>query len=257
MAGNEIKSEVRTGVFTGKKKSSKTANKWDFFFNEGGEEDRKYSSFEPLHNLTELVEGNEYRYTVEHKPTGKTGDNGQPTFYHNIGRKARDGPYVIEALGPIESEPIAPPKGATQPQTGASSPQKAASPPQTGESQGRQAKSLHDAVKDAREDYYRNKDAREAERERVYHLSLPYINAIQISEGVLAFMGEQSLNPKSEVSKSLDKEGFDKTFELLLRQAEGVVGTRLPKEAKHGYKEEKPAPPAKEEKKEEEDDGQA
>jgi hypothetical protein len=254
MAENETRIEVREGVFTGKKKGGA---RWEYFFNEGSEEDRKYSAFEPLHNLAELKEGQEYRYTVEHKPTGKLGSNGQPSNYHNIARKARDGPYLIEALGSIESEAISPPKEPQKPSNGAVSPQKAASPPQTGESQGSKPKSLHDAVKDAREDYYRNKDAREAERERVYHLSLPYINAIQLSQGVLDFMGQQALNPKSEVSKSLDKEGFDKTFELLLRQAEGVVGARLPKEAKHGYKEEKPAPPAKEEKKEEEDDGQA
>jgi hypothetical protein len=254
MAENETKTENRTGIFTGSK-LGKGGSRWEFFFNEGGEEDRKYSAFEPLHNLAELVQGKEYSYAVEHKPTGKFAPNGQPSNYHNLVRKMRDGPYLINELGPIESEPISPPKGATQPQAGATSPQKAASQPKSGESQGRPARSLHDAVKDAREDYYRNKDAREAERERVYHLSLPYINAIQISQGVLAFMGEQSLNPKSDVSKALDKEGFDKTFELLLRQAEGVVGARLPKEAKYGYKEEEPAPPKEDEKKEEDDDG--
>lgn len=247
MADNEIKTETRTGIFTGKKRGGA---RWEFFFNEGGDEDRKYSAFEPLHNLSELKEGEEYRYKVEHVPTGKLGSNGQPSNYHNIGRKMRDGPYDIELFGPIESEAIAPKKASQEPRSGPVSPSQA-----TSQGKKDEGRSLHDRAKDARELYYAHKDEREAERERVYHLSLPYINAIQISQGVLSFLGEQSLNPKSEVSKKLMEDGFDKTFEILLRQAEGVVGKRLPKEAQYGYKEPQPATkePAKAEKKEAED----
>jgi len=84
--------ETVTGTYAGKKMEGK---RWVFFFDEGGENERKYSAFEPLLNLENLKEGTEYDYAVEHVPT-KDDPN---KFHHNLGRVARDGEFKIRPTG--------------------------------------------------------------------------------------------------------------------------------------------------------------
>ena len=81
---------------------------------------------------------------------------------------------------------------------------------------------------------YRNKDIREAEKDRQYRLSLPYINAVALAPGVLNLIANLSLNPKFK--ENLDREGFYTIFDTMLRQVESVVEKRLPAEVAYNRK---------------------
>ena len=97
--GNEI--ETRTGTYTGIKQDKK---RWLLYFNEGGEEEQKYSAFDPLLNLNDLKIGQQYRYKVEHVPMPKE----QGKFYHNLARTGRDAAFAIEGIEQPAKQPPTP-----------------------------------------------------------------------------------------------------------------------------------------------------
>ena len=109
---NEI--ETRSGTYTGIKQDKK---RWLLYFNEGGEEEQKYSAFDPLLNLNDLKIGQNYKYKVEHVPMPKE----QGKFYHNLARTGRDAAFAIEvAYKPAQKQPTA---------QNTSAPEKKAAPP--------------------------------------------------------------------------------------------------------------------------------
>ena len=101
-----METEKRKGTYTGKKKGKGT--RWEIYFNEGGEEDRKYSAFEPLLNLEQIKEGREYSYEVVHVPT----KDDPSKFHHNLGRVGKDMDFAIEWTGeegkPSQKQPSTP-----------------------------------------------------------------------------------------------------------------------------------------------------
>lgn len=194
--------ENREGNYVGMMKEAK---RYVFSFDEGDENPKRYSAFEPLQQLSELVIGERYAYEVEHVPTKEEGK-----FYHNLTRTARNEAFKIHSIGPA-------PKQATM------------APGQSGPRKATQTE-----IKDAREEMYRNKDIREAEKDRQYRLSLPYINAVALAPGVLNLIANLSLNPKFK--ENLDREGFDTIFDTMLRQVESVVEKRLPAEVAYNRK---------------------
>jgi hypothetical protein len=195
--------EMRKGIYTGRKKGKGT--RWEIYMNEGGEEDRRYSAFEPLLNLDQLKENREYTYQVVHVPT-KDDPN---KFHHNFGRVGKDLDFVIEWTGeekkpaPIQAKVTDAPKPYT---------------PQPGRTQT-----------DDREKYWAEREKRDKEKERIYELRLPYINAVNLMPGVCAIIA--GMMNHAQGYEEVKKIGIDKTAELLLRQMEAIVQQRLPAEA--------------------------
>jgi hypothetical protein len=198
--------ETREGVYQG---MTKEAKRYVLTFDEGEANPRKYSAFEPMMQLTELVMGENYSYEVEHVPT-KDGK-----FYHNLARTGRDAPFKIHSLGKPQKQGTLEPKPTEATNTKVSS-----YTPQPGRKDT-----------DSREAYWAEREKRELEEKRIYELRLPYINAVNLSTGVLYFMANEAMNSKSQVRKELDEHGFENTFDTILRQAEAVVQKRLPAEA--------------------------
>jgi hypothetical protein len=201
--------ETREGVYQG---MTKEAKRYVLTFDEGEANPRKYSAFEPMMQLTELVMGENYSYEVEHVPT-KDGK-----FYHNLARTGRDAPFKIHSLGKPQKQGTLEPKPTEATNTKVSS-----YTPQPGRKDT-----------DSREAYWAEREKRELEEKRIYELRLPYINAVNLMPGVCHIIG--SMMQHSEGYEQVKKDGIDKTAELLLRQMESIVEQRLPKEAAYGAK---------------------
>lgn len=166
---------------------------------ERGDYEDKVSIFEP--DIPKLEIGKSYTYTVRHVPTKEEGK-----FYHNVERAtpgARRGAYKISPA--VQPNTYSSPTKAT--------PSQAATP----------------TTQDARQDYWANKEKRDIERERIYELRLPYINAVNLMGGVGEIMG--GMMQYKEGYDLIKKEGIDKMADTILRQLEGVVEKRLPVEA--------------------------
>ena len=207
-----MESENRKGIYTGRKKSQKFEGKWDYFFNEGEEADRKYSAFEPLLTLEEMKEGREYTFKVDHKPTGKTGDNGQPTYYHNLGRISRDGDFIMEWTGETQDT-----SKQSQLPTQAKTEAKQQYTPQPGRKET-----------DSREEYWAKKEARDIEKEAKYTLSLKYINAVAMMPAVGSIIGSMMTN--KEGYDYVLKNGFEAFSDHVLSCLEKTAEKRLPDE---------------------------
>ena len=204
-----MESEKRTETYTGRKKGN--GNRWEFYFNDGGENDKRYSAFEPLLNLSDLKEGREYTFDVVHVPT----KDDPSKFHHNLGRVGKDMDFAIEWTGE-EGKP------AQKQTTMATSAKEAINPSYTPRT------ATQREVKDAREDAYRNKDIRDAEKDRRYTLSLKYINAVAMMPAVGQIIG--GMIQHQEGYDAVKKDGLDVTAETILRELEKIAEKRLPEE---------------------------
>ena len=203
-------SEQKTAIYTGRKKGN--GKRWELYFNEGGYQDKRYSAFEPLLNLSDLKEGREYTFTVLNVPT----KDDPSKFHHNIGREGKDMDFVIEWTGetaqPKQTQAQPPTKDEPRPYT-----------PQAGRKET-----------DSREEYWAKREARDIEKERIYELRLPYINAVNMMPGACAIVA--GMMTHAEGYNEVKKTGLDKTIELILRQMEATVQQRLPPEAAYKTK---------------------
>ena len=200
-----MESEKRRGIYTGKKKGKGT--RWEIYMNEGGENDRLYSAFEPLLNLAELKETREYEYVVIHVPT----KDDPLKFHHNLGRVGKDIDFDINWTGETGKKPTV---------------QSKIDAPNTPEQSPRPATQRE--VKDAREDMYRNKDVRDAEKDRRYTLSLKYINAVALMPAVGYIIG--GMMTTKDGHDEVTKAGLRETARLILSELEAVAELRLPEE---------------------------